>query len=298
MRNISKIKFNKLLHFIRFFLIVFFVGLFFRIFVIEISIVSSESMKNTIYSSEIILINKALYGIYFPFLSTEFTYLEYFFSNEKVINQLETSKRIFSFGSIARFDLIIFERKELSNNKIVKRCIGMPGDTLKIINTIVYLNQKKVNETYAFYKENTVNNQLRKRQFLVEKTLKVFPNVDSLKWDSENFGPLLIPYEGQRLELNESNIVFYKEIISCDKGYDTAVINRAIRSNGKTVITIQQNYYFMLGDNRCNSYDSRYFGFVPESHIIGKATCILWSYGEREDGSVGIRWNRLFKRIE
>jgi signal peptidase I len=76
-------------------------------------------------------------------------------------------------------------------------------------------------------------------------------------------------------------------------------INGKVFINGKERFsyTFRQNYYVMLGDNRPNSIDSRYWGFVPEDHIIGKAQLIVFSYGEKANGEKGVRWNRIFKLI-
>lgn len=115
------------------------------------------------------------------------------------------------------------------------------------------------------------------------------------KWTQDNFGPLYIPKKGATVHLDTANIALYRRIIRVYEG------NTLEENNGKFVIngqpadsyTFKMNYYWMMGDNRNNSLDSRYWGFVPEDHVVGKAWMIWMSYG---DGS--IRWKRLFNLIK
>ncbi|MFY0254457.1 signal peptidase I [Chitinophaga sp. 30R24] len=125
----------------------------------------------------------------------------------------------------------------------------------------------------------------------------IFPH-DSIrfKWTDENFGPLYIPKKGATVKLDESNIALYDRVIRVYEG------NKLEKREGKFYIngqladtyTFKMNYYWMMGDNRNNSLDSRFWGFVPEDHVVGKAWLIWMSYG---DGG-GIRWNRLFRNIK
>lgn len=124
----------------------------------------------------------------------------------------------------------------------------------------------------------------------------VFPHDTAhFKWTEENFGPLYIPKKGATVKLDESNIALYDRVIRVYEG------NTLERKDGKFIIngqpadsyTFKMNYYWMMGDNRNNSLDSRFWGFVPEDHVVGKAWLIWMSYGEG-----GIRWSRIFRNIK
>ncbi|ASZ11763.1 signal peptidase I [Chitinophaga pendula] len=124
----------------------------------------------------------------------------------------------------------------------------------------------------------------------------VFP-FDTLhhKWSQDNFGPLYIPKKGATVKLDESNIAIYDRVIRVYEGNTLEQKNGQFIINGQTTdnYTFKMNYYWMMGDNRHNSLDSRYWGFVPEDHVVGKAWLIWMSYGK---GS--IRWSRLFRTIK
>ena len=127
---------------------------------------------------------------------------------------------------------------------------------------------------------------------------EVFPHVPSMyKWNKDNFGPLQIPEKGQTVNLTAETVPLYETIITKYEGNENVEVRDGlIYQNGQQLenYTFKQNYYFMMGDNRHNSLDSRFWGFVPEDHIVGKAVLIWMS----SDPLGGIRWNRLFDIIE
>ncbi|RZJ36147.1 MAG: signal peptidase I [Flavobacterium sp.] len=123
-----------------------------------------------------------------------------------------------------------------------------------------------------------------------------FPNN---QWNRDNFGPIYIPEEGKTVVLDAKTLPFYKRIITEYEGNDLKVTGNEIRINGKIAnsYTFRQNYYWMMGDNRHNSEDSRYWGYVPENHIVGKPVFIWMSLDSHESGLKKIRWERLFTTV-
>jgi signal peptidase I len=122
----------------------------------------------------------------------------------------------------------------------------------------------------------------------------VFPFDKRFNWSLDNFGPLWIPRKGNTIQLTPENIALYKRIIFVYENNKWEERNGKIFINGKeaNTYTFKMNYYWMMGDNRHRSQDSRYWGFVPEDHVVGSAWLIWMSYDK------GIRWNRLFKTIK
>ena len=127
----------------------------------------------------------------------------------------------------------------------------------------------------------------------------IFPGTEN--WNVDNLGPIYIPEAGKTVELNKETLPFYKKVIGEYEGNDLKVNGDEIRINGQVVksYTFKQDYYWMMGDNRHNSLDSRYWGFVPADHIVGKPIFIWMSIDGINDGlkNWSIRWDRLFTTV-
>ena len=239
----------------------------------------------------------------------------------------------------------IISRPTDRRENYVKRCVGLPGQTLQIKNRIVYLNGKANKEPENV--QYTYNMKLKGdlREDLIEElgitnedllsynqsgvipltrkayeTLKRCKNlVQSISinteapvgdlyplnavtgWTRDNYGPIWIPAKGKSIALNLKNLPIYERCIKVYEGNDLKVDNKGnIFINGKLAksYTFKMDYYWMMGDNRHNSADSRYWGFVPEDHIVGKPIFIWWSHSPDHPGFKGIRWNRLFKFVD
>ncbi len=129
---------------------------------------------------------------------------------------------------------------------------------------------------------------------------RAFPGSKYTPWNGDNFGPLTIPKEGMKIVVNDSTLSIYGSTIrDYDHNKDVKIENGKLSIEGKEVVeyTFNQNYYFMMGDNRHNSLDSRYWGFVPADHIVGKGFFIWLSIDKYADFFNKIRWKRFFKLI-
>ena len=239
----------------------------------------------------------------------------------------------------------IISRPTDRRENYVKRCVGLPGQTLQIKNRIVYLDGKAnkepdnvqytykmklkgefpveladelgiTNEDLLMYNQSGVI-PLTKKAYLALKANRnlvesISINTDATYgdlyplnvytgWTRDNYGPVWIPKKGESIALTLKNLPVYERCIKVYEGNDLKVDNAGrIFINGKQAksYTFKLDYYWMMGDNRHNSADSRYWGFVPEDHIVGKPIFIWWSHSPDHPGFSGIRWNRLFTFVD
>lgn len=140
----------------------------------------------------------------------------------------------------------------------------------------------------------------------INRTKEVSPNPDifpfdtlNYPWNVDNFGPLYVPKKGDKVELNMKTLPLYARIIGTYEENDLQVKDSVIYINGEVAdsYTFKMNYYWMMGDNRHSSADSRYWGFVPEDHVVGKAYFIWLSLDKDKSFFDKIRWKRMFRFI-
>lgn len=247
----------------------------------------------------------------------------------------------FNFGDIVA-------RPVDKRENYIKRCIGLPGDSIEIKDEIVFINGKQIdipNLSQFMYivktDGNPINRRILKQLDITEEVqmtesgdqvltltqesadkLKQLPNVKAVEkiiqpkgfwqpyifpfdssyaWNVDNFGPLYIPKAGATVQLTLANLPLYERIINAYELNTLEVKNGKILINGKesTSYTFKLDYYWMMGDNRHNSADSRFWGFVPSDHIVGKAVFVWLSLDNNKslfDGK--IRWNKLFRTVK
>ena len=250
------------------------------------------------------------------------------------------------WSDIRTFGDIIYRPVDKRENYI-KRCIGIPGDSIRIVSGMVYVNgkpQKEIPGIQYKYLINTngtaINNAaleklditrseieesdtryilpLTAEQFKKMDTWKfiqskerslfpadysdpaLFPHDPKFSWNLDNFGPIWIPKKGVTINLSVENLPLYKRIIDVYEENDLQVKDGTIYINGTaaSTYTFKMDYFWMMGDNRNNSADSRYWGFVPEDHVVGKASFVWLSLDKNKNFLSSIRWNRFFRGVK
>ena len=211
----------------------------------------------------------------------------------------------------------------------IKRCVAVAGDSLKIVDGVVYTNgikekfipkrqytyrsgksQKFLNQTVDFDGQlvPTPITDDAIASYMSEEPIKagdapvgcLIPHLsegDSAKWNLDNFGPVWVPKAGETIELTPENMAMYGRCIAVYEQRAVKQQDGKVYIDGKeaTEYTFLMDYYFMMGDNRHGSLDSRFWGFVPEDHIVGKAAFVWFSL---DPNGEGVRWDRIFTKIE
>lgn len=215
-------------------------------------------------------------------------------------------RRMPAFTGFRRGDVIVFNFPHKTDwNRLefnypvyyAKRCVAVPGDTVSIRNFIPYINGRKL----PFEKEATMLAALHPDDSLsrAARTGYLACEYDTVnRWTIREFGPLIIPGKGIRIKLDSLDYMAYRPVIERETGSRLFMRNGRLLLGARPIEAYQfkENYYFTLGDNFTASMDSRYWGFVPEKYIVGKARFIWWS--RERKGEKRIRWNRILKTID
>jgi signal peptidase I len=265
------------------------VALILKIIFIEAYRIPTGSMENTLLIGDFLLVNKFIYGATTP-RNIPFTDIRTpFFRFPALKDPKKGDVVVFDYPG----DNNVLKSKEVIN--YIKRLVGEPGDTILIVNKVLYVNSQ-------------VFPNPPDAQFSDQPSSNTYPNIfpRGMPWNDDNYGPLRVPKKDDIIKITPDNIEEWKMFITRE--------GHTIRLSADNKIFIDEtenssykvgtNYYFMMGDNRNNSSDSRYWGFLPEDNIIGEAMLIYWSWNpDITFGNFGklfesIRWNRIGKLIE
>ncbi len=335
---------------------------------VEAFVVPTPSMENTVLVGDYLFVSKFHYGTRLTRTPLQVPLTHQKIWGTEIPSYLPWIKlpyyRFPGFGDVKREDVVVFNvpPKKLSDNVehpidlktyYVKRCVGIPGDELKIVNGKLIVNDQPLSSpkdmkfSYLITakdeinKRNLVNlklssddyhflgrspeNQAVYQMYLTASQVEeiksipyivsvqddytrndvpdngIFPSARADEWTGNNYGPIIIPKAGMEIEINETTLPLYEELIRKYEDNENVVTDgNTLSIGGKPVTkyTFKQDYYFMMGDNRHNSLDSRYWGFVPEDHVVGKALFIWMSLDGEADLLHKVRWNRIFNVIE
>lgn len=342
--------------------------------------IPSSSLEKTLLTGDYLFVSKFHYGARVPMTTVAFPMIHdsipltskksYLFSDDyenresALKNKLQLPyMRIPGFQEIQRNDIVVFNQpadtlldmndfnpdrnyyKPIDKKtNLVKRCVGIPGDSLEIRDGYIYINgertvlpdrakpqynfwvksksplnemtmftrygireQRGRNGNYLYTMTDEEAEELKKHSQVISVTKYmqpkgqneqggVFPQVPSLGWNTDNYGPIYIPKKGATVQLDEYSIPFYKRIISEYEGNQFDVIGNNYFLNGEKVTsyTFKQDYFWMMGDNRQNSLDARKWGYVPFDHVVGKPVLIWFS---KDNITGNIRWDRMFTTV-
>ncbi len=233
------------------------VAVLLRTFVVEACYIPSRSMENTLLAGDFILVSKIIYGATTP-RTVPFTHITLPYLRLPWLSQPEK-------GDIIAFTLPWRTFGGNRNVSYVKRCVGTPGDTVRVQGGVLYVNNVQLS----------------------------LPGALGNSAEGENFGPVYVPRKNDSIALDSTSIHTWQTVIERE-GHVVQVINNnvVIDANAHTLYTFKHDYYFMMGDNRNNSVDSRDWGVVRDDLILGKAFVIYWSLNDGQSLN-HIRWSRL-----
>lgn len=243
-------------------------------FIIQNTRIPTGSMEDTILVGDFVLVNKFIYGSssprYIPFTEISLPY----FTLPAIKDPKPTDIVVFEYPG----DRDQLEPTEKGVN-YVKRCIGTPGDTVEIRDKVVFVNGKEFwRPPYIKYYRGMIGSHLRPLPKGYAEP-RIFPR--GMPWNEDNYGPLVVPKKGMTIPINIYNIEQWRTTI--DREYGKRVVE--IRGNVVYIddqpvssYTFKKDYYFMMGDNRDDSLDSRFWGFVPRDAVVGEAFIVLFSW--------------------
>jgi signal peptidase I len=252
-------------------------------------VVPTGSMENEVMAGDFLFVNKFIYGgstpQTIPFLDTPLPYL-----------------RLPGLREPAKSDVIVFifpgYRDQVKSDEFqyyLKRCVATAGDTLEVRNKAVFINGKEQPKPVNSRFDDT-------RGVDPGDHLRTFP--DGAGFTRDNWGPMRVPKEGDMIPLNDSTFYMWR-IFIMREGHQVEKNGQIVSVDGKaaTSYKVGRNYCFGMGDNRDNSLDSRYWGFVPVENVVGTPLFVYWSWDPNipvsslGDKFGSVRWGRIFKGV-
>ncbi len=330
-----------------------------RTFFIEAYTIPTSSMEKSLLVGDFLFVSKVSYGARIPNTPLSFPFAHHTLPfTDDTKSYLEWIKlpyyRLPGLGKIKNNDVVVFNypmedfRPVDKQENYIKRCVAIPGDTLQVKESTLYINNKMAEKPlnmqfrYHVVTDGTMLNPktiqdlnitdgnpletpgeyvMMLTQETVEKvkqiavvksvepyienpkladTMSMYPHDRNFPWNVDNYGPIVIPKEGATVNLTTKNIALYARVIEAYEHNKLQVKDSIIYINGNVAnsYTFKMDYYSMMGDNRHNSADSRFWGFVPIDHIVGKGVFVWLSLDPNESNLFKkIRWNRVFSFI-
>lgn len=360
-------------------------------YVIQPFTIPSSSLEKTLLIGDFLFVSKINFGprtpmttVALPMVHDSIPFLgvkSYLFSDDaskketSLLNKFQLPYfRFPAIEKIERNEIVVFNQpadtlRDMDNFKpdrnyykpidkktnLVKRCVGIPGDSMEIRDGNIYINGKlsqlpqSAKPQFNFFvdtKGETISQDALVNRYGAREGLKyqngdfaltdkgqyfltltdqeaaliannptvksvkkyllpkgtdgdVFPHIPSLGWNIDNFGPIYIPKKGTTIPLDLKTLPFYKRIIQEYEKNTLKINGDQIIINGKvsTTYTFKEDYYWMMGDNRQNSLDARFWGYVPFDHVVGKPVFIWFSWNTDGSGIHKVRWNRIFSVV-
>ena len=317
--------------------------------------IPTPSMENSLLVGDFLFVSKINYGPRTPKtpLQIPLTHAKIWGTNiPSYTKKVQLPQfRFPGFGSVERNDVVVFNYPPEFEHPIdlkthyIKRCVAIPGDTLEVRASQVYINgelgenpedmqfgyqvatgenlndrvfernnvwdkrpisggyfiQAKPEDAEKFKALDMVDDVIQYQEPDTYVNQRIFPDANIYPWNTDFYGPLVIPGEGMTISLDTATVAMYGSTIRDYEGLENvAVEDYLITVDGQEIYeyTFTQNYYFMMGDNRHNSEDSRFWGFVPEDHVVGEAAFIWLSIDPNAGLFSKIRWSRLLNGID
>ncbi|MEW7279147.1 signal peptidase I [Aquimarina sp. 2201CG1-2-11] len=342
--------------------------------------IPTGSLERTLLVGDFLFVSKFHYGARTPMTAVSFPMVHDTIPVVKTKSYLSSPQypyfRLPGFQKIKRNDIVVFSwpidtvrffRDRSKQNfykpidkksNYVKRCVGVPGDSLSVVDGYVHINGKRtqlpdraqlqfsytgatkgsnfnLQNLYNRYKIKPNEFRYNESQFFAQgmteeaakrfkhhpnianveriiapktarKDPSIFPNNSKVDWSNDNFGAIYIPEAGETVKMNLKSFALYRRIIEVYEGSEMGIKNK-LTANGTQILlnnkpidsyTFKQDYYWMMGDNRHNSEDSRAWGYVPANHIVGKPVFIWLSIDSNAKGLFNkIRWERMFTTV-
>jgi len=332
-----------------------------RAFIIEAYTIPTSSMEKTLLVGDFLFVSKFHYGPRVPMTPVAFPFAHHTLPGTNMKSYSEIIKlpyyRLPKLQNIERNDIVVFNwpqedfRPVDKRENYIKRCVGVPGDTIEVIAGILHVNAKdgyrpeKMQYQYFVQTDGSNINPKALQDLdvtdggripsgkglyllsLTEQTKEVVkkftnvkdmerklapkgevemqryyfpPDLEKFPWNVDYYGPVVVPKKGATVQLNMDNIAIYERIIALYEHNKLEKKDNKIFINGEEAnsYTFKMDYYWMMGDNRLNSEDSRFWGFVPEDHIVGKAWIIWLSLDKGKSFLNKVRWSRMFSLIK